>query len=391
MNDGISQIMHPCDVRPLSPLAEYALAGLGRCWSDEKRTWSHKYHLDGREPPNESMEHSDLYYSLNVLLGLSKVRAALEKYPAPAELMDHIGRLAPKYKVRNGFWGMALWAAAELSMEPPAFALSRMQELAAEPEPMLRWTAQDIGLTLSGAAACAPTHPRLRPLADKLARVILEQLLGPKGLFLDSPRGLRRLFATFATQVYAALALYHYGELTGYDRAILAANACVSRLIALQGRFGEWPWFYHPATGTVLEPYEVYSVHQHGMGPALLHHAVRHGVPSANEAIRSGFEWLFGRNEMGISMLIPELSLIYRSQRRTGVKGTRAGKLALAANVLLRTDVDGRWVDGGSSLRLTKEMRSYEYGWLLWSFGDAPGYPDLTHRPEFCGNSTAQS
>ena len=57
--------------------------------------------------------------------------------------------------------------------------------------------------------------------------------------------------------------------------AILAANACVTKLIALQGPQGEWPWFYAAGQGTVVDFYEVYSVHQHGMAPAILHHAIR--------------------------------------------------------------------------------------------------------------------
>ena len=42
------------DRRPLnSPLIEYALKGLERCWLPEHGRWSHIYHLDGRKGPNE--------------------------------------------------------------------------------------------------------------------------------------------------------------------------------------------------------------------------------------------------------------------------------------------------------------------------------------------------
>src|SRR5262245_33593719 len=44
-----------------------------------------------------------------------------------------------------------------------------------------------------------------------------------------------------------------------------------------------------PAQGTVVDFYEVYSVHQHGMAPAILHHAIRHGVAGAREALVKGF------------------------------------------------------------------------------------------------------
>src|SRR5271168_4455072 len=75
----------PGSANPPSRLSAYGLAGLRRCWMPEAGRWSHKYHLDGRAPPNESVPPSDLYYSLNVLLGLSRVRAALagEPYDVP--------------------------------------------------------------------------------------------------------------------------------------------------------------------------------------------------------------------------------------------------------------------------------------------------------------------
>ena len=36
-----------------SPLVEYALKGLELCWLPEFGRWSHIYHLDKRDPPND--------------------------------------------------------------------------------------------------------------------------------------------------------------------------------------------------------------------------------------------------------------------------------------------------------------------------------------------------
>ena len=57
----------------LSPLIAYALRGLQNCWMREHGRWSHIYHLDGRAQPNESIPASDVFYSLNVLLGFSRI------------------------------------------------------------------------------------------------------------------------------------------------------------------------------------------------------------------------------------------------------------------------------------------------------------------------------
>ncbi len=366
----------------ISPLTRYGIAGLRRCWMPEHARWSHKYHLDGRPSPNESIPHSDLYYSLNVLLGFAPVRRALasEPYDIPLLFNDLCDAL-PKHAVRNGAWGMALWAAAELGLDTPGLAADRVRQVAADPAMAATWTAQDVGLSLSGAATQARHDPSWQAVARPLSEVLLQHFSGPGALFRDSGHGPRRHFATFATQVYAALSLYHYGDVTGDANAIKVANACVAKLIALQGPLGEWPWFYLPRADRVLDPYEIYSVHQHGMAPALLHHAVQHDVPGAREAIVTGFRWIFGANEMEVSMLRPDLQLIYRSQRRRGLGGRREARLMRAA--VAAAVGSGAWPSVKVPLELTKEMRSYEFGWLLWSFGGRDDYPELTNRIEF--------
>jgi hypothetical protein len=364
------------------PLVHYGLAGLRRCWMPEHARWSHKYHLDGRAEPNESIPHSDLYYSLNVLLGLAPVRRSLsrEPYDIP-HLFNAICLELPKFPVRNGAWGMALWAAAELGLDAPGLVADRLRPLAADPGAAAAWTAQDLGLSLSGAAAQARHDPSWRPVASALASLLLQRFRGPGALFRDSGHGPRRHFATFATQVYVALSLYHYGELAEDATAIAAANGCAEKLIALQGPLGEWPWFYLPRADRVLDPYEVYSVHQHGMGPAVMHHAVGHGVAGARTAIERGFRWIFGENEMGVSMLRPDLSLIYRSQRRRGLQARREARLMRAA--VTATMGGGGWPTVKVPLELTREMRSYEFGWLLWSFGGRDDYPEFTGNTAF--------
>ena len=79
------------DRQPLnSPLIEYALKGLERCWLPEHGRWSHIYHLDGRKDPNESLPQSDVFYTLNVLLGFSR----LPKIPGNIDVPDTFKRNA---------------------------------------------------------------------------------------------------------------------------------------------------------------------------------------------------------------------------------------------------------------------------------------------------------
>ena len=372
-----------------SSLERFALAGLQRCWMPVRGTWSHQYHLDGRAQPNTSRPASDLYYSINVLLGLSALSSPCAQYGNMSDLLHNLVCDAERNKVRNGLWGMALWAAACLDVSAPAAAATRVRNIANNTASLTAWRAQDLGLTLSGACAQARRDPKWMSYAHKLQVALLRNLCSKGALFRDSARGPRRYVASFATQVYATLALYHYGELTGDEESLRAANACVQVLIELQGGRGEWPWFYSPESGRVLDFYEVYSVHQHGMAPAILHHGIAHGVTGAREAMIKGFEWVFGNNNLGVSMLRSDLCMIVRSQRRRFPYDSRAIRLARAVTCALTGH--GAGPARAEALALTPEMRSYEFGWLLWSFAGRHDYGQLTEHPAFTAQGNISS
>lgn len=237
-------------------------------------------------------------------------------------------------------------------------------------------------MLISGMTAQTGATAEWRAAADRLVGTLRDRYHAPQSrLFFNQASGLRRPFSSFASQVYSLLALYQYGEAFAQDWAIRLANEGAAQVIALQGRRGEWGWFHYVPQARIVDFYEIYSVHQHGMAPAFLHHAVRHGVAGAREALIKGFNWLFGENEMGVSMLCPAERLFYRSQARRGELDSswpRAGRSIVNA-ALRRSDT----VERHSGLVLRRECRSYELGWILWSWGGRTDYPELTDRSEF--------
>jgi hypothetical protein len=217
--------------------------------------------------------------------------------------------------------------------------------------------------------------------ANSLFQFLTQRYHSQSGLFFDAPFGFRRRFASFATQTYLTIACYHYGELIGDSAAIKMANACARKLILLQGPCGEWPWFFDAEKGLVLDFYEVYSVHQYGMAPAFLECAERHGVLEAREALIEGFNWVLGNNQLARSMLIPTLQLSLRSQVRKNELRTKKWRMLRAVRNAYLQPAAGVIDSADVALRL--ECRSYELGWILWSFGQRSDLPQLTHHRNF--------
>jgi len=364
-----------------SPLIDYALKGLDHCWLPEYGRWSHIYHLDGRDPPNESVPRSDVFYTLNVLLGLARVRSVPRTIKLSETFQRNVGQLV-NLPVSKYAFGMALWAGAELQFELPADVLRHIGVMLHDEDQLRSYRAQDLGMILVGVVAQAKLDKkRWSPIAAKLFAFLIDRFCSPSGLFFDAAFGLRRRYASFATQTYLLLACYAYAEQMRDKRAVELANKATLKVIALQGPNGEWPWFFDAVSGSVVDFYEVYSVHQYGMAPAFLERAEQHGILHARGAIIKGFNWILGQNQLAVPMLVPDLHLTIRSQVRKGELHTKKWRVLRA----LRNSVLGREAGliGPSDIVLRRECRSYELGWILWSFGQRSDLPELTHHEIF--------
>jgi hypothetical protein len=370
-----------------SPLINYALKGLERCWLPGERRWSHIYHLDGRASPNESIPHSDVFYTLNVLLGMSRVVERPIGIDIPEIFHRNVMQLTA-LPVRKYAFGMALWAAAELDLPIPEQVTGEVKGILSDESRWSTFRAQDLGMLLTGVVAQARAGNReWTCFAAPLFRFLKERFHSESGLFFDAPCGFRRRFASFATQTYLSIACYQYGEFSGDASALVMADTCVRYLIAVQGPQGEWPWFFDALSGRVLDFYEVYSVHQYGMAPALLEWAERFGRRGAGDALIKGFNWVLGHNQLGRTMLVPELGLTIRSQVRKHELTTKAPRVLRAVrNVWL--DKGGTTLINSADVGVRLECRSYELGWILWSFGRRTGLPELTHNHVFGAEST---
>jgi hypothetical protein len=219
----------------------------------------------------------------------------------------------------------------------------------------IAWIVQ--GLALQLAAGSARGEERFR---DTLDLLLANQ--AASGLLAHAAEGRRRRFPNFATQIYGVLALSTVAGLGLDGRALDAARRTGDALLRLQLPDGGWPWLYDVRTGRVVERYEVYSVHQHGMAPmGLLRLAEVADVDAYAGAAVRGVPWIYGLNELRRDLVDRERSLVYRSIRRRRPWSRAALYLNTASTMSLGRPLLGR----GRLIGLNATCRPYELGWLV--------------------------
>ena len=174
------------DLSQNSALVRYALRGLERCWLPEHCRWSHIYHLDGRASPNESLPHSDVFYTLNVLLGISRIRQVPNTVNL-SEIFNRDAACSPYFRCQNAL-GMALSTAAKPGFRRTEQVRREVRALLTDQARWKTFRAQDLGMLLTGVVAQARAGDRdWTRFADPLYRFLEERFHTGSGLFFDAP------------------------------------------------------------------------------------------------------------------------------------------------------------------------------------------------------------
>ena len=306
-----------------------------------------------------------LRYTLMVELGLLHARRNGYTVPCdPAELDALVWREIDSTEIEPGDLGLMLWTDARLGGGGGAELVRRLEGALAASGGLAGRVGMELGWIITGLA-----HQQAASQdsgGEDLLRRALEQLLASNrarcGLFRHSGVGWRRRFPNFATQVYSVLALAVVARHGLDERALPAARVAADRIVELQLADGGWPWLFDAERGTVVERYEIYSVHQDAMAPmALLELAAVADEPRYADAVARGLSWVHGRNELGADMVAREDGLVLRSiRRRRGVDRASLAARTVASCVGLPTP--------GRTARLTElnpTDRPYHFGWVL--------------------------
>ncbi len=235
---------------------------------------------------------------------------------------------------------------------------------------------------LTAAVAALPYYDTKQLAAAAAARLRAAQ--SPVGVFphklpASAIGRLRRHVGCFADQIYPIQALARYAVAFADEGALAAANACAAKIVAGQGREGQWAWHYDTRTGDVVECYPVYSVHQHAMAPMGLLDLMQAGGTDYTGAVIKGVEWLDRHPETSSELVSEDVDMIWRKiARREPKKAVRS-----IASVTTAT-VPGLRLPGIETVfpanRIDYECRPYELGWLIYAWCADTVMADL-HRP----------
>ncbi len=296
-----------------------------------------------------------LRYTLMCLLGLQRARDAGFDVPIdPGELRGLVLDEIDSAEMGVGEMGLLLWADSRMgsaALDAIAYRLHAHDDIRALEGLELSWV-------VIGAAQAGATDLFERALAEQLRRAET-----PSGLFRHLSSGRRARFPNFATQIYGVLACT-YAARAGRDDALAAGTRAAEVLLGLQREDGGWPWIFDNLRGRVVEPYEVYSVHQDAMAPMALRELSEvGGDPRFGKAAEAGVEWIFGANELGRPLLDRRVGILYRSirRRRPLDRGLLYANTALSS-AGVRTSSQHASTPG---LGINRTDRPYHLGWVL--------------------------
>jgi hypothetical protein len=313
-------------------------------------------------PFDGELRGTSVRYSILVLLGLLKQSATGGVPCVPIGELHQVVREQIN-TLGVGDLSLLLWAEARLRAPEAVDTLTRLRTRSADAGALGALEGMEAAWFVIGTVEATAAGLQARDLFDRAFAHLLTRRSGASPLFRHLADGSwRAKLPNFATEIYSLLALAETTRHGLAPEAPALARDLADKLIELRLPHAGWPWLFHADRGIVVEPYEVYSVHQDAMAPmALFALAEATGNQSYARAAVEGFQWCFGRNEMQFLFYDQAHRFAHRSIKRRGA----AHSLNLWANAGLGgvLNVPARIGFGGVEINTT--CRPYHLGWIL--------------------------
>lgn len=312
-------------------------------------------------------------YSLMVWLGLHSAQTA--GMAIHDDLDGLFARCLDHPDLTAGDLGLLLWCDSRRGNGQADALISRLDAATSGVGSLDPLAGMEIGWMLLGLAnqhGSRPLSTGGRALLGRILSHLRTKRTTSSALFShQGNRHPRAMLPNFATEIYTVMALTAVArndlDLASRNEAIRLADA----LLEMQRPDGGWPWLFNAARGTVVEPYEVYSVHQDAMAPmALLALTDLTGDERYADAARRGLRWGFGHNELSVNFYDAAHHFAHRSIRRAAP----LDRIALWTNSAT-SRMAGVGVFGDSRrLELNDTCRPYHLGWILEAWAASAGH-----------------
>lgn len=361
----------------LDDLAELARQILPSMFDEATGLFSQKTLVDGDGYRNAGGVNP--LYSAMALIGILRQPAVSPDEVVPVgRALDALHTVAGDGG-RQDVVGNVLWASA-LAGDDRGRALARAL---ADRLPVRRMGSVELAHALHGLVATGQTFPeeaaRAREAAELCSAELLRRFSPRADLFHGGgfrPTGVRTARAlgitSFAAQVYPLHALAALHRWTG-EAPPEALRRVADKITGVQGPIGQWWWIYSPFTGTILEGYPVYAVHQDGMAFMGLAPLDGLGVGDYAGQLALGLDWLVRGGELSTDLVTRDPAFICRCIQRSGsdVDYTFGISRPNLRRVLVRQlrarSLDDQTAADPEELEVARECRSYELGWLLYA------------------------
>jgi hypothetical protein len=354
----------------MNPLLERALVFLEEVYDPERVLFPFSTRLLDGHYVSTYDERAGVRYSINCLLGLREAA----RHGVGSSLAGGVDELIQRFTdrhypgIRNhGDLGLLLVLLSDRFEAGPGQDALRQIAEAAERNEIATLPLQDVCWMLWGTVALARQEVAgAAPVAEKLFRTLHRKFFDRDSLLpRHTSRFWRRNSVSFGGVVYFLRALYEYADYFRDEYAASLFRFGVGRTQEIQGRRGEWPWLIDVKASTPIDVYPVYSVHQDSMAMLFLLPALDLGLPGVRESIERSYGWVLGHNELSMSMILEEPFFRYRSlERLGGLQRPRRFVKSLPGVVLASRRLAGE----AFRVRVNRECRSYEMGWILFAW-----------------------
>ncbi len=209
-------------------------------------------------------------YSVMVLLGmLRRAAAGRETSIDPAALHQQVHTQRDAFGV--GDLGLLLWADSRIGSDRAELTMARLERLSSDQSALASLEGMEAAWFVLGAVHAVAAGLPAEPLVERSLAHLRTRRSRRSPLYRHyGDHRWRAVLPNFATQIYSLMALTEVARHELAPTAQAEAVGLADLLIHLRTDDAGWPWLFHADKATVVEPYEVYSVHQDAMAPMAL-------------------------------------------------------------------------------------------------------------------------